>query len=395
MNVDDTDEQWRMMVIPTIIAMTIASIVLFLLRMKNRSTSSSEQPNKKELTTIVTELIIYPIKSCAPMKVQSALVTEIGFLYDRFIQVSDSNGNYLTPRDKQNEKLFHIKPIIITVQDTDTDTDTDYGNNNMDLELTCSTTSSGDSTTSSTFRVNNFNEKIKNSSSVTKEVKPMIGPNVQLQDLGDEAALWLSNVTNIKDCRLTAIGSKYHRLVEINPDQGDIVPVPSSLKMKVPPVVSLADEAPFLLTSSLSLMDLNTRLKVRGKSIVDMQRFRPNIVVSGKSLLPWEEDTWKRIKIGGVEFHVWQRCGRCTMATIDRQTLQRGPEPLATLSTFRERDNGMRNFGMHMIPIINNTSPSSSMEIHAVTSLLEVGHTLEVLEYDEQRLKEWKRLFSS
>jgi uncharacterized protein YcbX len=372
------DEQWRMMVITTFAAVVTASIVFIFLRM-NRTSSEPKEPT-------VTELNVYPIKSCAPMNVQSAMVTEIGFLYDRFVQVSDSNGNYLTPRDKQNEKLFHIKPTII-VQD-----DNDQSSNNMHLELTCSTSSDSDSTsTSSTYRINNFNETIKNSS-ITKEVKPMIGPNVQLQDLGDEVASWLSNVTNIKDCRLTAIGSKYHRLVEINPDQGDIVP-PSSLKMKVPAVVSLADEAPFLLASSSSLKDLNSRLKVRGKSIVDMQRFRPNIIISGKSLLPWEEDTWKRIKIGGVEFHVWQRCGRCTMTTIDRSTLQRGPEPLATLATFRERDNGMRNFGMHMIPIMNNTS--SPMEHHAVTSLLEVGHTLEVLEYDEQRLNEWKRLFSS
>ena len=380
-NSKQEDEQWRMMVITTFVAVVTASIVFIFIRMKNRT-------NRSEPT--VTELNVYPIKSCAPMNVQSALVTEIGFLYDRFIQVSDSDGNYLTPRDKQNEKLFHILPIII-VQDQD---DNDQSSNSMHLELTCSTSSDSDSTTSSsTYRINNFNETIEKSS-VTKDVKPMIGPNVQLQDLGDDVASWLSNVTNIKDCRLTAIGSKYHRLVEINPDQGDIVPPSSSLIMKVPAaVVSLADEAPFLLASSSSLKDLNSRLKVRGKSIVDMQRFRPNIIISGKSLLPWEEDTWKRIKIGGVEFHVWQRCGRCTMTTINRQTLQRGPEPLATLSTFRERDNGMRNFGMHMIPIMNNTS--SPMEHHAVTSLLEVGHTLEVLEYDEQRLKEWKRLFSS
>jgi len=224
----------------------------------------------------------------------------------------------------------------------------------------------------------------------------MIGPKVKLEDLGDDVASWLSNVTEIKDCRLTAIGPNYHRLVERNPDQGEHVPsyeedikVSTNKSTTTSPVVSLADEAPFLLASSSSLKDLNTRLKARGKESVDMQRFRPNIVVTGMSLLPWEEDTWKRIKIGGIEFHVWQRCGRCTMTTIDRKTLERGPEPLETLSTFRQRENGMKNFGMHMIPVSDDVCIED-----AENSLVKVGHKLEVLEFDQKRLREWKRLFS-
>ena len=89
---------------------------------------------------------------------------------------------------------------------------------------------------------------------------------------------------------------------------------------------------------------MNKRLKYAGKDQIDMRRFRQNIVLEG--LKPWEEDSLKRIKINSTEFHVWQRCGRCIMTTIDRDTLKRCGEPLNTLSTFRERDNGMRNFGM-------------------------------------------------
>lgn len=39
------------------------------------------------------------------------------------------------------------------------------------------------------------------------------------------------------------------------------------------------------------------------------------------------------------------------MITIDRETLKRGKEPLATLSEFRERSHGQRNFGMHLIAV--------------------------------------------
>ena len=45
--------------------------------------------------------------------------------------------------------------------------------------------------------------------------------------------------------------------------------------------MSLADEAPYLLTSTSSLADLNVRLEKRGAKPVDMRRFRPNIVISG------------------------------------------------------------------------------------------------------------------
>ena len=71
------------------------------------------------------------------------------------------------------------------------------------------------------------------------------------------------------------------------------------------------------------------------------------------------------------------------MTTIDRDTLQYGPEPLATLSTFRERANGQRNFGMHCIAA--EGTPSGAR--------IAVGDKVEILEYDEERRGEWLRLF--
>jgi len=112
---------------------------------------------------------------------------------------------------------------------------------------------------------------------------------------------------------------------------------------------------------------------------VDMRRFRPNIVVEG--LRPWEEDTWKRIRIGQVDFFVWQRCGRCAMTTIDRDSLKRCGEPLSTLSTFRERANGQRNFGMHLVPV----DPTVKVAISASDKVV-------VVQYDQDRRAEWIKL---
>ena len=319
--------------------------------------------NRKQKETRVKEINIYPIKSCGPMSVKASRVTDTGFSYDRFAQVSDSKGHYLTPRDKANARLFHVNPSIV------------YEGSSIHLDLTCR--SSG----LPSFRIEHLNDAIENSA--TREATPIVGPVVLLQDLGNEVAMWLSKATQIRDCRLTAVGPEYNRIVEMNPNQGEPVPIKDiGEEHQNIPIVSLADEAPFLLTTSASLEDLNSRLKARGKPEVDMQRFRPNIVVEGT--LPWEEDSWKLIRIGCVEFQVWQRCGRCTMTIIDRMTLERGPEPLATLSTFRERKNGQRNFGMHMIPV-SKTMPSN---------MVEVGQKIEVLEYDAKRLEEWRRFFS-
>ena len=75
------------------------------------------------------------------------------------------------------------------------------------------------------------------------------------------------------------------------------------------------------------------------------------------------------------------------MTTIDRDTLKRCGEPLNTLSTFRERDNGMRNFGMHLIPVLDNDVDENNM------GNISVGDTVELLEFDEDRRAEWTRLF--
>jgi uncharacterized protein YcbX len=304
----------------------------------------------KKKAPAICDLKVYPVKSCAPIQVTDAIATALGFEHDRIAQVSDSEKfNYCTPRDPKNVKLFQIKPAI----------------HEKSLVL---------SMPGKDHIVVNLAGKQKKPTMAI----PMTGPKVKLQDYGDDVAKWLQSATGIENARLTGIGAGYKRLVEVNPDQGEAIP---EIAKDAP--VSLADEAPYLLTSTTSLQDLNKRMKSRGQDPVNMQRFRPNIVISG--LKPWEEDCLKRIRLGYVEFHVWQRCGRCAMTTIDRDSLERSSEPLATLSTFRERAAGQRNFGMHLIPVV--------LAPNAINNKICVGDKLEILEYDEERKAEWERLF--
>mmetsp|Transcript_41716 Transcript_41716/g.138741 ORF Transcript_41716/g.138741 Transcript_41716/m.138741 type:complete len:167 (+) Transcript_41716:805-1305(+) len=68
-----------------------------------------------------------------------------------------------------------------------------------------------------------------------------------------------------------------------------------------------------------------------------MGRFRPNIVAAGCA--PFEEDTWRRIRIGDMVFRVVKGCSRCKITTTDQATGEQGslvgadgaPEPLSAL----------------------------------------------------------------
>jgi len=77
------------------------------------------------------------------------------------------------------------------------------------------------------------------------------------------------------------------------------------------------------------------------------------------------------------------------MTTIDRDSLLRSAEPLATLNIFREGAHGQRNFGMHLIP-----DPATLMN-RTHDGIIQVGDKVTVLEYDEERQKEWMENFGS
>jgi uncharacterized protein YcbX len=78
-----------------------------------------------------------------------------------------------------------------------------------------------------------------------------------------------------------------------------------------------------------------------------MNRFRPNIVVTGCP--PFAEDRWKRIQLGPVVFDLVKPCARCVITTTDQATAERGKEPLRTLATYRRRRDGKVLFGQNLL----------------------------------------------
>jgi uncharacterized protein YcbX len=108
--------------------------------------------------------------------------------------------------------------------------------------------------------------------------------------------------------------------------------------------VSFADAFPFLLLSQASLDGLNRRLSLP----LPMDRFRPNIVVTGCPA--HAEDGWHHVRIGEIDFRVVKPCTRCVVTTTNQETGEQGPEPLKTLAGYRLVD-GEVIFGQNLIHV--------------------------------------------
>jgi uncharacterized protein YcbX len=97
--------------------------------------------------------------------------------------------------------------------------------------------------------------------------------------------------------------------------------------------VALNDAFPCLIISQASLDELNTRLA----QPVPMERFRPNLVISGGTA--YQEDAWRSLRIGDVRFHLVKPCARCVIPNTDQHTGLRLKEPLRTLAAYRSVGN--------------------------------------------------------
>lgn len=150
-------------------------------------------------------------------------------------------------------------------------------------------------------------------------------------DEGEIAAEYFSHFMGFP-CRLVRTPEDFTR--RINPKYG-------SQEDRV----GFADGYAVLLASESSLAVLNARLE----NPVPMNRFRPNIVISGAE--PFVEDSWKTLCAkSGVTFRVAKPCARCAMTTVNQVTGEKtGAEPLATLARFRRNPEGKVDFAVNLI----------------------------------------------
>ncbi len=131
-------------------------------------------------------------------------------------------------------------------------------------------------------------------------------------------------------------------------------------------VVSFADGYPFLLANEESLAALGALCP----EPLTITRFRPNLVVTG--FPAWDEDRWRRVRIGDATFRVVKSCARCVLTTVDPETGLKGPEPLRTLARHRRWD-GTTWFGVNLVP----DTPDAVLRVSDPVEVLESTESAE------------------
>jgi uncharacterized protein len=163
--------------------------------------------------------------------------------------------------------------------------------------------------------------------------------DVAALDAGDAAASWFAAATGIPTGQV--------RLVRFHPDE--IRKCNSRYAGNTGAHTLFADGYPILVTSLASLADLNRRTGRDAANALPMNRFRPNIVLSG--LPAWDEDHIDEIAIGEVRLKLVKPCVRCEVTTTDQTSGARlSDEPLNTLARFRNNpDLGGVTFGWNAV----------------------------------------------
>jgi uncharacterized protein len=106
------------------------------------------------------------------------------------------------------------------------------------------------------------------------------------------------------------------------------------------------DTFPLSLITSQTVARLGEMVGAR----LEIQRFRPNILVEAATDAPFQEDDWvgSVLHIGGMAMRVDKRDGRCAVITIDPVSTERNPAILRTVA--RDRQGCLGVYGSTVTP---------------------------------------------
>ena len=266
-----------------------------------------------DIQATITGLFVYPIKSCAGVAVQEAILTETGLEFDRAWMVVDDKGEFLTQRELP--RMVLIQPQI----------------KHYDMVLRAP----------GMLALHVKLDEVEAPVRVT-----LWGDEVAAFDMGKVAAQWVTDFLGT-----TA------RLVRFDPDHKRLSD--SIWTGEVEALIQFSDGFPVLAISEASLAHLNSKLVAAGQASISMSRFRPNIVLGnalGSDVLaPHDEDRLDVLHIataqGTAQLKPVKPCPRCPIANIDPATASSSPEVGDMLQSYRQdaRVNGALTFGMNAI----------------------------------------------
>ncbi|MEL6553280.1 MAG: MOSC domain-containing protein [Cyanobacteria bacterium J06621_11] len=288
---------------------------------------ASLNPSLKHPSLKLSGLFIYPIKSAAGIQINRATLTPRGLEGDRRYMVVTPDGHFMTQRRFPKMALIQVSLLNAT-----------------DLKL-------------SALGMPELRVSIPGKAEGELDVE-VWGDRTSAVSCGSEADAWFSHFLKAP-CQLVHMPDSSKRPI----DHG---------KLGANEIVSFADAYPYLLLSEASLAGLNQKLSDQQLAPVSMNRFRPNLVISGE-LAPHAEDDWQRIRIGEVTFTVAKPCARCSVPNVNQETGDRTKEPSRTLATYRAWDKEIW-FGQNLIQ-----ETSDPQNLIANIGVLNVGDEVEIL----------------
>ena len=260
---------------------------------------------------ILTDITLYPIKSCAGIALREAVLTRDGLMseqvYDREWMVVDADGRFLTQREHPRMALIvpHIKSSTLELRAP--------GMLRLEIELGLP--------------------------------HPQLAPTLEVQlwdetvrayDCDAATASWFSKAIGVP-CRL----------VRFHPD----VVRATSTKWTggIAASTMFADGYPVLIAGQASLDDINDKLLAIGRAPVPMNRFRPNLVIG--EIGAFEEDYADFLQFGATTLKPVKPCSRCPIPSVDQSTGEIGPDPLDVMQGYRAKPelDGAICFGMNAI----------------------------------------------
>ena len=297
------------------------------------SDQSSLPDGNFDTTCVITSLVVYPIKSCAGVAVQEALLIDTGLEFDRAWMVVDDKGEFLTQRELPRMAL--VQPQI----------------KHYEMVL----------------RAPGMLALHVKLDEVEAPVRVRVwDDDVAAFDMGATAAQWFTDFLGTP-CRLVRFDPDHKRLS--SRDWTGDIEAPNQFN----------DGFPVLVISEASLVHFNTKLVAAGdgdeKCAVSMSRFRPNIVLGSASACEpvnaHDEDRMDMLHIatesGVVQLKPVKPCPRCPIPNIDPLTAISTPVVGDMLQSYRKdpRVDGAITFGMNAV------------RLGADDHLLRVGQTVQ------------------
>jgi uncharacterized protein len=308
-----------------------------------------------EFEACIAALWVFPIKSCAGISVQQAVLTPTGLAHDRAWMVVDADGEMVTQRELPRMALIqpelvywaaNVSELVLHVN----------GNGIAALHLPLTAEGRafiGLANAPVTAAAHAINVRVWDD-------------QVPAFDMGDAASKWLTEFlgSSLGPLRLVRFDDNHHRPSNAKWTQG------------LPSLNQFSDGFPVLVASTASLDELNVRLQANGEAAVDMRRFRANVVLgdmdaasnqagahsaSAHPINAHDEDRISTLTIHtqadangeAAQLTPVKPCPRCPIPNINPDSAQSHPAVNDTLQAYRQdpRVNGALTFGMNCLPV--------------------------------------------